>query len=377
MGIDAILHAENWARVPFHFWSFTFFVFGCLIGSFLNVCIHRLPLEQSIVSPPSHCPHCNYSIPWYLNIPLVTWVYLGGKCANCGAKISARYFIVELLTGLIFLSCWLAFGHQSALVALVYCVFLSGLIVAAFIDFEHYIIPDEITLGGTVVGFLCSALVPALHHATRVGPSLRESFLGIVVGAGLIYGVLRAGKLVFGRQKFKLDSPSKITFTETALVLPDQEILYEEVFYRKSDVILVDASKVEMADRCYRDVTVRLSPTKLRVGEEEFDPEAVPCLEAMTENLVLPREAMGLGDVKFMAAIGAFLGWQAVLFTLAVGAMIGSIFGLSMIASRKMTPSTRLYFGPWLALAAAIWIFDGPALVKWYQHFVAKIMGIG
>src|SRR5262249_3104067 len=109
-----------WSSLPFHFWSVVFFVFGCNIGSFLNVCIHRLPLGQSIVSPPSHCPHCKYSIPWYLNIPLVTWLYLRGKCRNCGAPISIRYFLVELLTGITFLVCWNVFGRQSALLALAY-----------------------------------------------------------------------------------------------------------------------------------------------------------------------------------------------------------------------------------------------------------------
>ena len=105
--------SHNWAAVPFHFWSVVFFVFGSIVGSFLNVCIHRLPLGESIVSPPSHCPHCKYSIPWYLNIPLVTWLYLRGKCRNCGAPISIRYFLVELLTAVVFLGCWLAYRRQS------------------------------------------------------------------------------------------------------------------------------------------------------------------------------------------------------------------------------------------------------------------------
>src|ERR1700689_4105371 len=136
MGISAIFDAGTWAHVPFHFWTVVFFVLGSIVGSFLNFFIYRMPLEQSIVSPPSHCPHCNYSIPWYLNIPLVTWLYLGGKCANCRAPISIRYFLVELLTGLLFLAAWLAFGHQSAPLAIVYCLFLAGLIAATFIDFE-------------------------------------------------------------------------------------------------------------------------------------------------------------------------------------------------------------------------------------------------
>jgi len=141
--VSNIFDPEVWSRVPFHFWSLAFFVFGCNIGSFLNVCIHRMPLGQSIASPPSHCPHCKYSIPWYLNIPLVTWLWLRGKCKNCGAPISGRYFLVELMTGLIFLGCWNKFGRESAWLALVYCLFLAGLIVATFIDAEHFIIPDE------------------------------------------------------------------------------------------------------------------------------------------------------------------------------------------------------------------------------------------
>src|SRR5881398_2940572 len=126
----AMFEREIWAAVPFHFWSVVFFIFGSMVGSFANVCIHRLPLEESVISPPSHCPHCKYSIPWFLNIPLVTWLYLNGKCRNCGAPISIRYFLVELLTACTFAVCWIAFGHQSAWLALIYCIFLAGLIVA-------------------------------------------------------------------------------------------------------------------------------------------------------------------------------------------------------------------------------------------------------
>src|SRR5258708_33179252 len=120
MGPNNIFDANNWV-MPFHFWSVVFFLFGSIVGSFLNVCIHRLPLGESVVAPPSHCPHCQYSIPWYLNIPLVTWLYLRGKCRNCGSPISIRYFLVELLTGIVFLTCWLQFGAHSPALALIYC----------------------------------------------------------------------------------------------------------------------------------------------------------------------------------------------------------------------------------------------------------------
>src|SRR5579872_613456 len=369
MGINAMFSAENWAHVPFHFWSVVFFVFGCIIGSFLNVCIHRMPLEESVVSPPSHCPHCNYSIPWYLNIPLFTWLCLRGKCANCGAPISIRYFLVELLTGAAFLVCWLAFGHQSVLLACAYCLFLAGLIAATFIDFEHFIIPDEITVGGLIVGFVCSFAVPVLHGESSPASSIRASLLGMLVGAGLIYGILRAGKLLFGRQKLELDAVSKVVFTETAIVLPGREILYEELFYRRSDAVRFEASTLELSDRCYRDVTVRLSPDKLQIGAEEMNPADVPYLEVTTGQLILPREAMGLGDVKFMAAIGAFLGWQAVIFSLMVSSIFGSVVGVTLIALKKQAWSSRLPYGPYIALAAAFWIFGGHRLVQWWFHF--------
>src|SRR6185295_8354899 len=214
MGHNPMFDAETWARVPFHFWSVVFFVFGSMVGSFLNVCIHRMPLDESVVSPPSHCPHCKYSIPWFLNIPLFTWVYLEGKCRNCRAPISIRYFLVELLTAFTFCGCWLAFGHVSAGVALIYCLFLAGLIAATFIDAEHYIIPDEITIGGMVVGFICSFLLPRLHGVEALTEAMKQSGLGIAVGAGVIYAIVRLGKLAFGRKRHRLPADTRIIFTE-------------------------------------------------------------------------------------------------------------------------------------------------------------------
>jgi len=361
--LSPIFDPHNWAAVPFHFWSLVFFVFGSIVGSFLNVCIHRMPLGQSIVSPPSHCPHCRYSIPWFLNIPLVTWLYLGGKCKNCGAPISVRYFLVELLTALTFLGCWLEFGRYSPLIAIIYSIFLAGLIVATFIDFEHFIIPDEITIGGMIVGFICSFLVPGLHGATSLTGAMKESLLGIGVGAGLIYLILRLGKLVFGRQKLALAADTKVTFTETSLQLPDKEIPYEDLFYRQSDVIALHARTVELVDRCYKDVLIRLSPALLQIGDEKLNPEEIPHMEAVSAEIVLPREAMGLGDVKFMGAIGAFLGWKAVIFSLVVSSFFGALVGVALIVLRKRAFSSRLPYGPYIAMAATLWIFAGPALV--------------
>ncbi len=358
--------AHYWAAVPFHFWTAVFFVFGSIVGSFLNVCIHRLPLGESIVSPPSHCPHCRYSIPWYLNIPLITWLYLRGKCRNCGAPISIRYFLVELLTAVTFMCCWLAFGYISVGLVLVYALFLSGLIVATFIDFEHFIIPDEITVGGMVAGFVCCFLLSAPQGQGALGIALRHSLIGMAAGAGIVYLILRLGKLLFGRLKVALPAEARIIFGETAVHLPDKEVPYEEVFYRDSDVISLHARTVELADRCYKDVQVRLSPSRLRIDDEELKPEDVPHLEVVTAEIVLPREAMGLGDVKFMGAIGAFLGWKAVIFSLMVSSMIGSVVGVTLIAFHKREWSSRLPYGPYIALASAIWIFGGRQWVQWW-----------
>jgi len=333
-----------------------------------------MPLEQSIVKPPSHCPHCKYSIPWFLNIPLITWLYLRGKCKNCGAPISIRYFLVELLTAVTFLSCWLAFGPKSAALALIYSFFLSGLIVATFIDFEYYIIPDEITIGGMVVGFICSAIVPSLHRQDSLTGAMRESLLGIGVGAGIIYAIVRLGKLAFGRHRKELAPQTRLIFTETSLVLPDEEILYGDLFYRKSDAVLCHGQIVELVDRCYKDVPVRLTQDLLQIGEEEINPEQVVHMEVVSDKVVLPREAMGLGDVKFMGGIGAFLGWKAVVFSLVVSSFIGGILvGLPLLLMGRRALGSRLPYGPYIAVAATIWVFSGPALLQWYLDFLKRV----
>ncbi|MGA2787617.1 MAG: prepilin peptidase [Verrucomicrobiota bacterium] len=377
MDLNAIFNPHNWAVVPFHFWSLVFFTLGCIVGSFLNVCIYRMPLGLSIITPRSHCPHCKYSIPWYLNIPLVTWLALRGRCKNCGAPISARYFIVELLTGAAFLSCWLVFGEPghplpSMPVALVYAIFIAGLIAATFIDFEHFIIPDEITLGGMAAGFIASFFLPSLQGANALDVGMRRSFVGAVVGAAAIYAILRLGKWLFGRQRLKWPKETKIIFTETSVHLPDKEISYDELFYRRSDMIVLHARTIELVDRGYKDVVLKLALRSglLEIEQDKFEtetlnPEEIHHLEAVGTEIVLPREAMGLGDVKFMGAIGAFIGWQGVMFSLMLSSMIGAAVGVTLIAMRRRAWSSRMPYGPYIALAAAIWIFGGKKLVPW------------
>ena len=379
MGIEAIFDVETWGSVPFHFWSVVFFVFGSMVGSFLNVCIYRLPLGLSVVSPPSHCPHCKYSIPWFLNMPLVTWLLLRGKCKSCGAPISPRYFGVELLTAIAFLGCWLAFGHQSAWLALVYGLFLSGLIVATFIDFEHFIIPDEITIGGMVAGFMCSMLFPALHAEESIKSAIIKSLIGLAVGGGIIYLIVRAGKLLFGRRRVELPANTKIVFSESAVHLPGEDISYEELFYRQSDAITMQAQTLELVDRGYQNVPVRIAllAKSLKIGDDQFDPEECRHMEVVASEVVLPREAMGFGDVTFMAAIGSFLGWQATVFSLMVSSLIGSFVGITLIVMGRREWSSRLPYGPYIAVAAAIWVFLPFELredLKYYMDTLVRLI---
>jgi leader peptidase (prepilin peptidase)/N-methyltransferase len=326
-----------------------------------------MPLGMSIVSPPSHCPYCKYSIPWWLNVPLLTWLLLRGRCRNCSAPISPRYFIVELLTGVTFLACWE--GHGSHLhpyltmpLVLVYAAFICGLIVATFIDIEHFIIPDEITLGGTVVGVILSFILPSLHgdHPHFLG--LAHGLLGAAFGAGLVYTILRLGKLLFGRQRIKLPPRSTVVFTETDLHVLGKQIPYDELLYRDSDEIILHAQYLELIDRGYWNVPVKLSKLRLQIGEETLDPNDVNYMEVVCDEMVLPREAMGLGDVKFMGAIGAFIGWQGALFSLMISSMLGAVVGLTLIVLQRREWSSRIPYGPYIAGAALAWLFGGKAV---------------
>ena len=346
-----------WGLVPFHFWSVVFFVFGAIVGSFLNVCVYRMPRDLSVIRPHSRCPHCEGRIAWRHNIPMISWLVLRGKCADCRHPISFRYPVVELATALGFLVCWLSFGPQAGL-ALSYCILLSLLLAATLIDVEHFIIPDEITVGGIFLGVAGSALVPALHGAESGTASALVSLGGLLGGAGVVYLIVRVGKLLFGRLREELGENVTVVFGEEALHLPrGREIPYGDMLYRKTDTIIVPARKVEMIDRCYPNAEVRLSQERLLIGSESFDPESVSYLEAVTDRIVIPREAMGLGDVKFMGAIGAFLGWQATLFSLMLSSFIGALLGVGLILSGRQEWSSRLPYGPYIAAAAVAWIF--------------------
>lgn len=158
--------------------SLWIFFLGACIGSFLNVCIYRIPAGLSIVSPPSRCPQCETKIRWWQNIPIVSWLLLRGKCSNCKEKISVRYLLVETLTGLLFLKIFTMFELHPA--TLVFWAFAAALVTLTFIDLDHQIIPDIISLPGIILGFVTVSLTPLTWS---------NSILGILLGGGSLWSI--------------------------------------------------------------------------------------------------------------------------------------------------------------------------------------------
>lgn len=243
-------------------------LFGLLVGSFLNVCIFRLPRGTSIVWPASACGSCKRELRWFENIPIVSWVVLGAKCARCKAPISVQYPLVEAITAGLFVlvAATTPAGPQLAARLL----FVCALIVLFGIDLEHQILPNSITLPGIVIGVLFSLTGP---------PGWRASLLGVLLGGGVLYAI------------------------------------------------------------------------------------------AWGYYAVRREEGLGMGDVKMLGMIGAFLGWQAVLLTLVLASLSGAVIGVAMIAFQRGSMKYALPFGTFLAIGAVVAMLAGQPIIDWYAGF--------
>ena len=259
-------------------------LFGLVIGSFLNVCIARLPVDGSVLRPPSHCPRCKTPIKWFDNIPLLSFLLLGGKCRSCRASISWRYPLVELLNGLSYAGTVYVFDLTGeALLLMVVC---SSLLVITFIDLDHQIIPDVITLPGMALGL---ALAPVFMTALA-GPLP----FGLLPDAGsYVTGLLNS---VFG------------------LVLGGGPLWLVGWLWEKLRKV----------------------------------------------------EAMGGGDVKLMGMLGSFLGWQGAVLIIMLGALTGTVVGLTLMLLKKHRAEQHIPFGPFLAVGAFLVIFAGEDILSWY-----------
>lgn len=352
-----------------HLFAVVAFVLGAVVGSFLNVCIYRLPRDLSVNEPRrSFCPSCKQQIPWHQNLPLLSWLWLRGRCAHCGSRIAFRYFLVELLTALLFLAVWRFFPWPMALAL---WVLVSLLIVATFIDFEHFIIPDEITVGGVAAGVVASFLVPELMGTGQRWSALLLSLGSGALGYGLLWIVLEAGKLAFGKKKIQLDAPTPFRWTrkgdDADFIVGEERGLWSDYFAREKDqlILLCDAAAVD--GRELGPASLRFHYNRVTVAMEELHLDALGTITGVVRELQIPREAMGRGDLKFLAAIGAFLGWRAVLFSIFAGSLLGSVVGLSTMLIGKRVWSAKLPFGPYLAFGALGWMFFGEALLGWYM----------
>ena len=249
-------------------WHIVSIIFGAMVGSFLNVCIFRLPKEESIIWPGSHCPHCKNAIKFYDNIPLVSYFLLRGRCRYCKGSISLQYPLVEGITALSSLILIIKFG--PSLSYLVYFAFVSALIVITVIDLYHQIIPDVISLPGIGVGLLVSLIIPQITFS--------NSLIGVLLGGGSLFLVAT---------------------------------LYQWLF---------------------------------------------------------KREGMGGGDVKLLAMIGAFLGWKAVILTILLSSLIGSVTGIMIMVLKGKNFKYAIPFGPFLSLGAVISLFYGQNIINWYLY---------
>ena len=348
------------------------FVLGAVVGSFLNVCIYRMPLNLSVNKPRrSFCPACNTQLKWHQNIPLLSWLFLRGRCANCGSPIPLRYFVVELVTALFFLATWLQFPGP---IAIAYWVFISLLLVGIFIDLEHFIIPDEVTIGGIVAGLVASFLAPALMSMGGRWAALITSAISALLGYVILWIVLEAGKKAFGKKRIQLDAPTPFTWTrkgeDADFVVGEEQGVWSDYFSRETDLLVLHCDEAVVDGRNLGKTDLPFHYDRVEIDGKEISLDTLGQISGVVRELEIPREAMGRGDLKFLAAIGAFLGWRAVLFSVFAGSLLGSLVGLATLLIGRRVWSAKLPFGPYLAFGALLWMFFGQSLLSWYLGLV-------
>ena len=353
-------------------------VLGAVVGSFLNVCIYRLPLGMAVNQPSrSFCPHCKNQLKWYHNLPMVSWLLLRGKCGFCGQPIAVRYPLVELLTAVLFYAVWRHFYHDAWILAFPFWIFVSLVIVATFIDFDHFIIPDEITWGCVGAGLILSFAIPLLMGEESHVAGLLWSLLGATVGYGLLWGVVEAGKLAFGKKRVVL--PEAVEFTwqhagenDAEMIIGGERELWSEYFTRPTDRLVLLCEPLRLAGREHATATLSCFWDRIELDGQAYPLDALETFSGRLKEYVFPREAMGFGDVKFIAGIGAFLGWKAVFFTVAAASMVGSVVGVALLLLGPKSRSLKIPFGPYLSVGALLWMFSGPRIVAWYLGFMGR-----
>ncbi|MDL2343285.1 prepilin peptidase [Deinococcus sp. MIMF12] len=364
-------------------------VLGLLVGSFSNVLIYRLPRGENVAFPPSHCPACDHRLSPRDLVPVGSWLSLGGKCRYCRAPIKARYPVVELLTGLGYAV--IAALYPFALyggATLGLCVLLTLLLVASAIDLDTSTIPDELTLPGVALGVGFSVLNARSGAVEGLGlPTPAEAVQGALLGAGLLVTIDLIGSWVLRRFRERRSPETPIGYQQIALALLVGAWLGP---WWGVGAALASAG-VNLAARRVVRVPELLTLGGLLVsvglGGSGFGPGLIvmvqgalaaggavallagaywwlrPELEGEDDAPYDPS-AMGFGDVKLAAVIGAFLGWERLLVAVMVAVFAGALLGLVQVALKR---ENRLKFGPYLALGAVVALVWGGAVVESYQ----------
>ena len=330
------------------------FILGACIGSFLNVCIYRWPLEKSVRKPTrSFCPNCEKMIPWYDNIPFISFILLGGKCRFCKKKISFRYFFVELTTAITFLVFYLYFGLSPVL--LPYLVMVSGFIVATFVDFGHRIIPDQVGIGGMWAGLVFSLGIPSLHQesvgAMTAGRIIMWIILAIIILSSL-YQYFRGRNNQTPQENAEEDSKENMIILFVVLVFCAIDLIVGYFIKSGGDEPSQWLSLLRSLDSGIVGVMVG---------------GGLIYVMGLLGEFLFKKEAMGGGDVKLMAMVGAFLGWQAALMTFFLAPFFGAAYGGVEWLRKK---DTAIAYGPFLVLGALITLFWGDRIFFWilYRH---------
>lgn len=366
-------------------WLIPAFLLGACIGSFLNVVIYRLPIGLSVNDPKrSFCPKCKSPIPLRRNVPLLSWLLLGGRCADCKARIPFRYFGVELLTALLFAAAWWAYSRpemQGVVVVPFLWVLLALLVSITFIDADHMIIPTELTWGGSIVGLIACGLWPQLPSlAGEWGGWLggvKSSAIGWAAGFFGLWCVVELGKMAFGKldKKFGKPVPWKIQEGQgedapMEFVINGEVTEWWDIFSRKTDRLLLDTDEIVLDGE-------KAAGGKMVVRELEFEmPDGsvrpfldIRSLEGTATRAVIPREAMGMGDIHLLGMIGAFFGWTGVFFSV----FSASLFAIVVALIVRIGFGRPLPFGPFLALGAVTWMFGGWKIWEWYMNLLGPI----
>jgi leader peptidase (prepilin peptidase)/N-methyltransferase len=344
---------------------------GLALGSFFGCCVYRIPREISLLKPAfSYCPTCQKSIAWYYNIPVFGWLWLRGRCHECGERISARYFLIEAITAVFFTIAFCRFGFPLAIPI---WVFGSLLILTTFIDIEFFLIPDLLSKPAIVVGIGFSLLFPELHATSSRLMAAGSSIAGALIGGGALFLMGELGKLAFGRYKVILSAPARFSFEmvspdDACILIDDKPFRWEDHFFRKKDRIRIHAEEVTINGEAFLGIDLTFYYDRLETVHGVVALTDLRSAVGRTAHAEFPREAMGLGDVKLIAAIGAFTGWPGVLFTIPAASVVGAIYGLGTMLIGRREWSSKIPFGPYLAIGAIFWIFFGKEFLAWYQH---------